>query len=239
MWKSVKFVFKLISKVLGFLIVKLYLWIPLLFGGVFALCSALVPFSFLKYLPHFIVIEASGLVLSMLLLVRRLFGLKKSKKPKDQVPVQAPAQKASFKREPIQNYYPPQDQQSYYPAQNPQVYSAQNQYDYQEEYVSPKDIKRSFSQKRNAEWFNTTYEVVPDIKPSPNIPDLKSYSNYNSYNNDYDAAVEPPARLYRTRKDPTLFIAEYPDRLEYYRKTSNGLILVSVEENSLRLQNNY
>jgi hypothetical protein len=214
LWKCVKSVFKLMSKILGFLIVKLYLWIPLLFAGIFALCSAIVPFSFLKYLPHFIVIEASGLVLSMLLFVRKIFGLKKPKESEGQAPEQQPPEK----KETIYHYY--QDGSP-------------------EEYVSPQDIKRSFSQRRNAEWFNAAYEVVPDIKPAPDIPDLKSYNNPNLYSNNYDASHEPPARLYRTRKDPSLFIAEYPDRLEYYRKTSNGLVLVSVEENNIRLQNNY
>ncbi|HEY8443850.1 MAG TPA: hypothetical protein VIL24_03530 [Clostridia bacterium] len=236
LWKFTKFVFKLASKILGFLIVKLYLWIPLGFAAIFAICSAAVPFSFLKYMPHFIVIVSSGLVLSMLLFVRKLLGLKRAKKPEPEPDILPKKEKARFgffkKKRAIDNNPEPiqYNQNQNYPPQA---------WNYQEQYVGPEDIKRSLLQKRNAEWFNATYEVVPEVKPAPNIPDLKAYSNSNYYSNNYDVAFESPAKLYRTRKDPSLFIAEYPDRLEYYRKTSNGFVLVSVEENSLRLQNKY
>jgi hypothetical protein len=220
LWKFTKFLLKQISKFLGLLIVKLYLWIPISFAVIFALCSALVPFSFAKYLSHFIVLVAGGTILSLLLLVRKLFGLKIKKTPGAQA-----------------DEAPPKEQAQQFEGQQfaPKRQFAQPQFSqpqsYREEYVGPDDIKKSFK-RRNAEWFNVSYEVVPELKHSPNIPDLKSYSN------NYDVPIEEPAKLYRTRKDPSLFIAEYPDRLEFYRKTSNGMILVSVEENSLRLQNN-
>ncbi|HEY8443810.1 MAG TPA: hypothetical protein VIL24_03325, partial [Clostridia bacterium] len=202
LWKFTKFLLKQASKILGFLIVRLYLWIPTSFAVIFALCSALVPFSFMKYLSHFIVLMAGGTILSLLLFVRRLFGLKIRKTPRAQADDNAPQEQTP---QPVQSQYAEQR------FSQPQ-YAQQRQF-YNEDYIGPDDIKRSFK-RRNAEWFNVTYEVAPEIKQSLNIPDLKSYSNYNSYNNDNDAAVEPPARLYRTRKDPTLFIAEYPDRLE-------------------------
>ena len=227
LWKFTKFILKKLSKLLGLLIVKLYLWIPISFAVIFALCSALVPFSFLEYMPHFIVLIACGTILGLLLFVKKLFGLKlinratptnqdETSEPKDDKSKPKILAKPKEIKHSQQNAWTQDDASAFY----------------QEQYVSPNDIKKTLNQRRSAEWFNTTYEVAPEIDQTPSIPDLKSYSN------NYDVAIEEPARLYRTRKDPSLFIAEYPDRLEYYRKTSNGMVLVSVEENSLRLQNN-
>ncbi|HEY8424270.1 MAG TPA: hypothetical protein VIL23_05910 [Clostridia bacterium] len=261
LWKFIKFLVKTASKILGFLIVKLYLWIPISFAVIFAFASAAVPFSFLEYLPHFIVLVAGGTVLSMLLFVRKLVAPKKPQKAKDNpqetdknVNILPSSQKKWLKskeknyaknpitqsqfKEPVESMPRPR-QADFYQEQ----WNQPEPYDYREQYVGPNDIKKSLLQRRSAEWFNVAYEVIPekDIRvKAPDIPDLKSYTdNLKSCSNNYDVSFEEPAKLYRTRKDPSLFIAEYPDRLEYYRKTSNGLILVSVEENTLRLQNNY
>ena len=238
LWKITKAVLDWIAKVIVFMIFKLYLWIPLLFALVFTICSAAGLFAFQKYIPHLVVLMSSGTILSILLCIRKLFDPKAKKSEKEQKPKEQPQNKKSKrslfskKAQPVYN-----DEPIYQSQPTP----ARAEYvDYKQQkirpdfddmpYVSPQDIQRK--QRRNAEWFNTTYEVVPEIKQTLNIPDLKSYSN------NYDVEVEQPARLFRTRKDPSLFIAEYPDRLEYYRKTSNGMVLVSVEANTLNYQSN-
>lgn len=239
LWKVTKAVLEWIAKIIVFMIFKLYMWIPLLFAIVFTVCSAAGLFAFQRYMAHFVVLVSGGVILSILLCIRRLFNPKsKSGKEKKQAETSKQEKKkwSIFKKhEKLEN----QEEQQVF--SRPVNIRQSEHIDYKEQpkrpdfddmpYISPSDIQQR-RQKRNAEWFNTTYEVVPEIKQTLNIPDLKSYSN------NYDVQVEQPARLFRTRKDPSLFIAEYPDRLEYYRKTSNGMVLVSVEDNSLNYQSN-
>lgn len=229
------------AKIIVFMIFKLYLWIPLLFAIIFTVCSAAGLFAFQKYMAHFVVLISCGVILSILLCIRRLFNPKSKKTEKEKK--QSEKQEHSKKRWSLFNRQPKseiteQQEQVFYNSGNVSQSGYTDGKKQRERpnfddmpYVSPRDIEKK-RQKRNAEWFNTTYEVVPEIKETLNIPDLRSYSN------NYDVEVEQPARLFRTRKDPSLFIAEYPDRLEYYRKTSSGMVLVSVEDNTLNYQRN-
>ena len=40
--------------------------------------------------------------------------------------------------------------------------------------------------------------------------------------------------VFALRSDPTLYVYEYSDRLEYYRKTPNGMMMCNVEYKKLR-----
>ncbi|HEY8390079.1 MAG TPA: hypothetical protein VIL26_03915 [Clostridia bacterium] len=246
LWKITKAILEGLAKIISYMIFKLYLWIPLLFALIFTVCSAAGLFAFQKYMPHFIVLVSGGVILSFLLCLKKLFNPKPKKSKKELKNQESEPQKKkrwSIFHKPQKRTNLEYDQVYDEYVESPKPQNVKPKYvDYKQQkkhpefddmpYVSPKDIQQR-RQKRNAEWFNTTYEVVPEIKETLNIPDLKSYSS-----NNYDVAVEEPAKLYRTRKDPSLFIAEYPDRLEYYRKTPNGMVLVSVEENALNYQRN-
>ena len=239
LWKITKVALEWIAKIIVFMIFKLYLWIPLLFAIIFTVCSAAGLFAFQKYMAHFVVLVSGGVILSILLCIRRLFNPKRKNSEKEKKQSESPKsekkQWSIFKKQ--QKPTTRDEEQVFNKPTTKQEHIGYNEqktrpnFDDDMPYISPSDIQQR-RQKRNAEWFNTTYEVVPEIKQALNIPDLKSYSN------NYDVQVEQPARLFRTRKDPSLFIAEYPDRLEYYRKTSNGMVLISIEDNTLNYQSN-
>ncbi len=73
---------------------------------------------------------------------------------------------------------------------------------------------------------------------SYNTPDAGTPSNGNrdyappvssSSGNVRISADEEKPRIFRTRMDPNMLIYEYSDRLDFYRKTDGGLLLVSSE----------
>lgn len=223
-----------LAKIAVFIIIKLFLWIPMIFAAIFALASAVVPFPFMQYFNYFWIIIGCGTVLALLLSFYRYFiypvkkrERAKSKKDLSQNDKEIDKDKPNSKKAKV-------TETANYQKEIPNQLQIQENEVYDkrvfEAYVGPDEIQAK-KPKRNAPWFNSIYEVKTEPDNIANIPDLKSYQNFDTQHIIQDGEN---VNLYRTRKDPSLYIAEYSDRIEYYRKNGEKMVLVSVEENTLK-----
>ena len=155
-----------VARVAAFLLAKLYLWIPAIYGLSFLIASFAVPFAlgdYSKWITSGIVLCC---VLSGLLVINRYILM--------------PVQKSRAGRPERGAYIEPKPEPA--PAAKPR----------HKKYLPP---------------------------PEPVGGDLQTAPQY---------AEESPA-FFRTRRDPTLYVAEYPDKLDFYRKVNGQYVFLASE----------
>lgn len=234
--RVVKFVGSKIIKLISYLMVKLYLWIPFVLGLGYIIASAALPVDLTtqKYLSYFLVIIIAGIVLSTLLSLHRFFIMPIKK-------LESKNQSALIGTLPISS---PNARKAAKPKDRPYT---ENEFDYVENNFSGgygpmyKGSFNNFGNRYSNPYANQNFvpsyaraenEIVKDARVEGSIPDLTSYKQFiktepeSEFSNDFPAG----AKLYRTRKDPTLFVMVNGSKLEYYRKTPKGLKLVSIED---------
>lgn len=163
--KSIEF----FTRLLAFLLVRLFLWIPLLFIVGFFTAGAIMEFTVKEQLVLFLVGLSFSAIMSAALAVHSF--IKRPKKNKTL-----------------------KEQRSSYLTEDAHVHADKT-----------RGVSEQFAAVPARE---PVYQETVDERPQidPDVP-----------------------LLYRTYSDPSIIIAEFPDRYEYYKKTPLGVIFIDSE----------
>lgn len=195
-----------VGKMLYLLLFRLYLVIPTLYLICIWIASACVPFQMSAYSTYIIVGVVLATGISVLLILRRVLipPVPRKKKPKTTVvPTEDIDTGYEEKKVLVRNlnhaqFVPPP---GYVPPPTP----------YAPTYgVPPTDYPTAPPQPAFAQPATEPLSQKPTYR-GPAAPDY--YENHTEF--------ETP-KYYRSRRDPSLYIAEYSDKLEFYRKTEDG-----------------
>lgn len=235
--KIFKSIIKLLASIVGFLMFRLYLWVPVVIAIGFLIASAAIPFVFDDYTAYFVILIIAGTALSAVLCANKYFispVRRIVRKPKPLV-LPNPDRAARVRDDYPDGVRGALRDEPRAPASNPSRGFGSGGLRYYEDDDRGGPLPSRDSAKTD---YCEPYRAKTDYTGRTDYPP-DGAEGYHSYGDNYKArhtapverADKPAPSLFRTRKDPTLFIAQYEDRVEYYRKTASGdYLLVSVED---------
>ncbi|MDR3319021.1 MAG: hypothetical protein LBS99_06240 [Clostridiales bacterium] len=224
---------KAVANIFGFLLFRLYLIIPALYalllaiGGLF-FGYKISDFSILYVIGIAICVALSG----VLVLKKHVFREKRPERVTDRrsAKEQYTAPSAFSERERSVSGRPPREKS----ADAPEPRKA-NPYDYRKPAIRTEEAEDAFGQGTGYEYepetefdpkskYPGSYKQDREYEPTPAPPRKTDFPNPRrpeAYS-EPDFGHEESPRLYRTRQDPDLFVAEYSDRIDVYRRGADG-----------------
>ena len=233
--KVIKTIFGWIFKFLSYIFISLGLWLPAVYSIVYFVVVGSTSATFaggvqIGYFVGLGITAIGGVVLAMMMKNRRERRLQNGEI--EAKPAKKKKKKGAEEENEAQPVLPPQPQYipyypSYYPVANP--------------YATPQDsVEPQAPEKKQS--------ATPTTSPQPDNPDLLSYHSVHTPPPQPDNASEQarPERetagrtkvnddgkerpmVFRTRRDPNVFVCEYSNRYEYWRRTHSGVQLEHTE----------
>jgi len=213
--------------VLAKLIVTLGLWVAILYSVIFfAVCVAQgIPFGGVLGV-YFI-----GLIISVIgpIFIKMYIGDSRRKKAeRERKRAAASVSRVRLKNE---DYEPPPQYRQYAPQQQP--YTAAEYAAYERRYFESKPAPPPARDYREELLARSAAPINGEITggyepPSDNILNRGELLTRLEPGRVNPSRQESPL-IFRTRRDPGIIIYEYSDRLQFYRKQGNGLVLLSTE----------